>query len=142
MKYFCLKFEILVFVSVRFIHSSNYPFIHPSIYPYIHTSIYPFIHTSIYPFKSILYTRAAPITSYSKEDQYVPTVLAKWLRPHQREGVQFMYQCVMGMKEYDGHGCILADDMGLGEFHCFIIRSYEFVDFVDFVELSDLNRAS
>ena len=59
--------------------------------------------------------RPAPLTSYTKEDQYVPPVLAKWLRPHQREGVQFMYQCVMGMKNFDGNGCILADDMGLGK---------------------------
>lgn len=49
---------------------------------------------------------------YNKRDVYVPEVLAKWLRPHQREGVQFMYECVMGLKEdLDGNGCILADDM-------------------------------
>jgi DNA repair and recombination RAD54-like protein len=59
--------------------------------------------------------KPALIQSYTKEDQYVPPVLAKWLRPHQREGVQFMYQCVMGMRNYDGLGCILADDMGLGK---------------------------
>lgn len=41
--------------------------------------------------------------------------LCKWLRPHQREGVQFMFECVMGMRETEGHGCILADDMGLGK---------------------------
>ncbi len=37
--------------------------------------------------------------------------MAKWLRPHQREGVQFMYECVMGLKGFPGAGCILADDM-------------------------------
>ena len=58
--------------------------------------------------------KLAPATSYRKEDQYVPPVLAKWLRPHQREGVTFMYDCVMGLKEFAGNGCILADDMGLG----------------------------
>lgn len=58
--------------------------------------------------------RPAPLTSYAKEDVFVPPVLAKWLRPHQREGVQFMYECVMGLKDgYNGNGCILADDMGL-----------------------------
>jgi hypothetical protein len=57
--------------------------------------------------------KPAPLTAYSKNDVFVPPVLAKWLRPHQREGVQFMYECVMGMKEYKGKGCILADDMGL-----------------------------
>lgn len=57
----------------------------------------------------------APVEAYSKEHVYVPPVLAKWLRPHQREGVQFMYECVMGLKDFPGAGCILADDMGLGK---------------------------
>ena len=52
---------------------------------------------------------------YAKESVFVPPVLAKWLRPHQREGVQFVYECVMGLKDFDGAGCILADDMGLGK---------------------------
>jgi len=56
-----------------------------------------------------------PHGAYSKQDQYVPKVLAKWLRSHQREGVKFMYECVMGMRDFDGQGCILADDMGLGK---------------------------
>ena len=50
----------------------------------------------------------APKHLYSKENVFVPPILAKWLRPHQREGVKFMYECVMGMKDYDGNGCILA----------------------------------
>ena len=41
--------------------------------------------------------------------------LSKHLRPHQREGVKFLYECVMGLRDYDGQGCILADDMGLGK---------------------------
>jgi DNA repair and recombination protein RAD54B len=41
--------------------------------------------------------------------------VAKKLRPHQREGVQFLYECVMGLKDFDGQGCILADEMGLGK---------------------------
>jgi len=57
----------------------------------------------------------APVEAYAKEHVFVPPVLAKWLRPHQREGVQFMYDCVMGLKGFPGAGCILADDMGLGK---------------------------
>ncbi len=57
----------------------------------------------------------APVEAYAKESAFVPPVLAKWLRPHQREGVQFMYECIMGMKDFNGNGCILADDMGLGK---------------------------
>ena len=45
----------------------------------------------------------------------VPMVLCKWLREHQREGVQFMALCVLGQANFDGAGCILADDMGLGK---------------------------
>lgn len=40
--------------------------------------------------------------------------LTRWLRPHQREGVQFMFDCVLGLRQKGGFGCILADDMGLG----------------------------
>jgi DNA repair and recombination RAD54-like protein len=65
--------------------------------------------------ETVTMSRPAPVERYSKNDVFVPPLLAKWLRPHQREGVQFMYQCVMGLKEYSGQGCILADDMGLGK---------------------------
>ncbi|XP_058066035.1 DNA repair and recombination protein RAD54B-like [Anopheles bellator] len=47
----------------------------------------------------------------------VPTSLTKHLRPHQREGVAFLYECVTGMRmmEPPGFGAILADEMGLGK---------------------------
>lgn len=45
----------------------------------------------------------------------VDPVLGRVLRPHQREGVQFMYDCLTGAKIPDYFGCILADDMGLGK---------------------------
>jgi hypothetical protein len=65
--------------------------------------------------------RPAPVEAYSKDNVFVPPVLAKWLRPHQREGVQFMYECVMGLRGFAGNGCILADDMGLGKsMRCFV----------------------
>lgn len=32
----------------------------------------------------------APPEAYNTQSAYVPAVLAKWLRPHQREGVLFM----------------------------------------------------
>lgn len=41
--------------------------------------------------------------------------LAKVLRPHQIEGVKFMYRCVTGMIEDNANGCIMADEMGLGK---------------------------
>ena len=45
----------------------------------------------------------------------VDKMLTKWLRPHQREGVQFMFECVSSLRATEGAGCILADDMGLGK---------------------------
>ena len=53
----------------------------------------------------------APVAAPVEVDGF----LCRWLRPHQREGVQFCFDCVMGLREYDGAGCILADDMGLGK---------------------------
>ncbi|KAI0335474.1 hypothetical protein GY45DRAFT_1316794 [Cubamyces sp. BRFM 1775] len=45
----------------------------------------------------------------------VDPVLSRHLRPHQKEGVQFMYECVMGLRKHEGQGCILADEMGMGK---------------------------
>jgi len=36
------------------------------------------------------------------------------LRPHQRQGVKFLYECTMGLRDANRLGAILADDMGLG----------------------------
>ncbi|KAI9892739.1 MAG: helicase [Vezdaea aestivalis] len=47
-------------------------------------------------------------------DVVVDPYLGDKLRPHQREGVAFLYECVMGMRDA-GEGAILADDMGLGK---------------------------
>lgn len=62
--------------------------------------------------ETVMTVQPAPIERYNRQNVFVPPVLAKWLRPHQREGVQFMYQCVMGLRGFKGNGCILADDMG------------------------------
>lgn len=48
-------------------------------------------------------------------DVVVDPILGKHLRQHQREGVQFLYECVMGLRSFNGEGAILADDMGLGK---------------------------
>nr|POE73011.1 dna repair and recombination protein rad54b [Quercus suber] len=48
-------------------------------------------------------------------DVVVDPLLTKNLREHQRAGVAFMYECVLGMKDFDGEGAILADEMGLGK---------------------------
>lgn len=41
--------------------------------------------------------------------------LCNIIRPHQREGVKFMWDCVTGVQIPDSYGCIMADEMGLGK---------------------------
>ena len=48
-------------------------------------------------------------------DVVIDPLLTKHLRAHQVEGVKFLYECVMGMRDFNGQGAILADDMGLGK---------------------------
>ena len=50
----------------------------------------------------------------SHKIEVVPSLASK-LRPHQREGVQFLFECTMGLRGFEGQGCLLADDMGLGK---------------------------
>ncbi|KAF8588695.1 hypothetical protein K439DRAFT_582988 [Ramaria rubella] len=45
----------------------------------------------------------------------VDPILSRFLRPHQIDGVKFLYECVMGMRKHEGQGCILADEMGMGK---------------------------
>jgi DNA repair and recombination RAD54-like protein len=41
--------------------------------------------------------------------------LAKVLRPHQVEGVKFLYRATTGLIDTKANGCIMADEMGLGK---------------------------
>ena len=47
-------------------------------------------------------------SSLSLQAVVVDMFLAKNLRAHQREGVQFLYDCVMGNRSPGYEGCILA----------------------------------
>jgi DNA repair and recombination RAD54-like protein len=53
------------------------------------------------------------------ENPKVPVVidpkLSKVLRPHQVEGVKFLYRCTTGLIDEKANGCIMADEMGLGK---------------------------
>ncbi|XP_056378478.1 DNA repair and recombination protein RAD54B isoform X1 [Hyla sarda] len=48
-------------------------------------------------------------------DVVLDPYVAVHLRPHQREGILFLYECVMGMRVSGQFGAILADEMGLGK---------------------------
>ncbi|KAF8343917.1 DNA repair protein, SNF2 family [Cantharellus anzutake] len=45
----------------------------------------------------------------------IDPLLSKKLRPHQVEGVKFLYQCTTGNMVGNQYGCIMADEMGLGK---------------------------
>lgn len=64
----------------------------------------------------------ADILGLKKEKEEHPKVavvidprLAKVLRPHQIEGVKFLYRCTTGLIDPRASGCIMADEMGLGK---------------------------
>ncbi|XP_038600612.1 DNA repair and recombination protein RAD54B isoform X2 [Tachyglossus aculeatus] len=48
-------------------------------------------------------------------DVVVDPYLVNHLRPHQKEGILFLFECVMGMRVNGRFGAILADEMGLGK---------------------------
>ncbi|XP_022183703.1 DNA repair and recombination protein RAD54B-like [Myzus persicae] len=57
---------------------------------------------------------------FNKKEEEITSVvlepfLAKHLRPHQKSGIIFLYECVSGFKAQEYFGAILADEMGLGK---------------------------
>ncbi|KEG03584.1 DNA repair and recombination protein RAD54, putative [Plasmodium vinckei vinckei] len=58
-----------------------------------------------------------PLVLYEDENSKIEVdpIVAQYLREHQREGVQFVFECLMNLKDEKISGCILADDMGLGK---------------------------
>ncbi|KAL8821974.1 MAG: hypothetical protein Q9223_000054 [Gallowayella weberi] len=65
----------------------------------------------VHPSDALVMKRPSNATT----DVVVDPLLSKKLREHQREGVKFMYECVMGLRDFNGQGAILADEMGLGK---------------------------
>lgn len=71
-----------------------------------------------------------------KEDEITPVVLepflAKHLRPHQKTGIIFLYECVSGFKDQEYFGAILADEMGLGKtLQTICLVWYVYIYFID-----------
>ncbi|KAM9992129.1 hypothetical protein ACTFIZ_012799 [Dictyostelium cf. discoideum] len=73
------------------------------------------LHNPLAPNSLVLFT-PVDITGENRIHCVVDPLLSQKLRPHQREGVQFMFDCLLGFRGgFKGNGCILADDMGLGK---------------------------
>jgi hypothetical protein len=47
---------------------------------------------------------AAAADGSEQQPVVVDPMLTRWLRPHQREGVQFMFDCVCGLRLQGGQG--------------------------------------
>ncbi|XP_060906556.1 DNA repair and recombination protein RAD54B [Labrus mixtus] len=71
---------------------------------------------------SLVMPRPSPNHQWSNNKAGLPVVdvvidphLTHQLRPHQRDGLLFLYECVTGMRAVGRYGAILADEMGLGK---------------------------
>ncbi|KAA8916829.1 hypothetical protein TRICI_000948 [Trichomonascus ciferrii] len=67
---------------------------------------------------AIVFPRPPPSKAGGSEvvDVVLDPILGGKLRPHQVDGVKFLYECVMGYRDnMGGRGALLADDMGLGK---------------------------
>lgn len=56
-----------------------------------------------------------PMSKFPNVPVVIDPKLAKILRPHQREGMRFLYRCTSGLVDARAKGCIMADEMGLGK---------------------------
>lgn len=56
-----------------------------------------------------------PMAKFPNVPVVIDPKLAKILRPHQREGIRFLYRCTAGLVHPKAKGCIMADEMGLGK---------------------------
>lgn len=56
-----------------------------------------------------------PMAKFPNVPVVIDPKLSKILRPHQREGVIFLYRCTAGLVHANAKGCIMADEMGLGK---------------------------
>lgn len=72
----------------------------------------PLMHKSL---ADILGIKKVVNTERPKVPVVIDPRLAKVLRPHQVEGVKFLYRCSTGLIDPNAEGCIMADEMGLGK---------------------------
>ncbi|WPH04869.1 Hypothetical protein R9X50_00776600 [Acrodontium crateriforme] len=72
----------------------------------------PLMHKSL---ADILGIKKQVDTERPKVPVVIDPRLAKVLRPHQVEGVKFLYRATTGLIDPNAEGCIMADEMGLGK---------------------------
>ncbi len=74
--------------------------------------VVPLMHRSL---ADILGIKKEVIGDRPKVPVVIDPRLCKVLRPHQVEGVKFLYRCTTGLLDENARGCIMADEMGLGK---------------------------
>ena len=66
------------------------------------------VETALAPFEPLVLWEAPEDFEGGGPPIEVDPVLCRVLRQHQREGLQFLWDCVHGLKPHGGFGCILA----------------------------------
>ncbi|XP_011875667.1 PREDICTED: DNA repair and recombination protein RAD54B-like isoform X3 [Vollenhovia emeryi] len=61
------------------------------------------------------YLNSIEWTDLKEQEVSVDSCLVAKFREHQRHGIVFLYECLMGLRVPDYFGAILADEMGLGK---------------------------
>ncbi|EGI60320.1 DNA repair and recombination protein RAD54B [Acromyrmex echinatior] len=61
------------------------------------------------------YLNSTELMNQEEQEILVDSCLVAKLREHQRHGIVFLYECLMGLKVPNYFGAILADEMGLGK---------------------------
>ena len=73
------------------------------------------VHKSLAEMLGIYKNPEDKLSKYPDVPVVIDPKLAKILRPHQVEGVKFLYRCTAGLIDSRAKGCIMADEMGLGK---------------------------
>jgi len=73
------------------------------------------VHKSLAEILGIVKNPDDALKKYPDVPVVIDPKLAKILRPHQVEGVKFLYRCTAGLIDPRAKGCIMADEMGLGK---------------------------
>jgi len=72
------------------------------------------VHSPVSPNSFVLFTPPNPNPDGLVHVVVDPKLTSK-LRPHQKEGVKFLWESVVGMRVEGKNGAIMADEMGLGK---------------------------
>lgn len=96
---------------------SQPPISQPVLKPFIKVSAHTASKGPLHPIEDSSIVLPPPPNTTEYIDVVIDPQVARHLRPHQVEGVIFLYECLMGFRspQCHGRGALLADEMGLGK---------------------------